>query len=200
MEYDKKPEKDWVEGLRAGDENAYRYLYQRHYKVLCAFAYSYVNDYFVAETLVSDVIFAIWNNREEIRIIQSLRAYLMRAVKNSCINHLEYCARQDVLRQNVGKQMELRQQSFDEQDNYPLCSILERELEEKITRSIDSLSDLTREIFRLSRFEKVKYEEIACAKGITIDVVKYHIRLAIKKLKEDLKDYLPLWMILHLFS
>lgn len=199
MEYEKKQEKDLVEGLHAGDEKAYKYLYQSHYRVLCAFAYSYVNDYFIAETLVSDVIYAIWNKREELCIVQSLRAYLMKAVKNSCLNHLEYCMRQDILRQNVGEQMELQQQSFYEQDNYPLCSILEKELEDKISKIVNSLPELTRDIFLLSRIEKLKYEEIARKKEITIDIVKYHIRLAISELKNGLKDYLTVLMLLHLF-
>lgn len=189
-------ENDLVMGLRSGEEKAYKLLYKQHYRVLCAFAYGYVNDYFVAETLVSDVVYTIWENRENFFINQSLRAYLMRAVKNSCINHLGYCMRQETLRQNVGERFEQQQQSFHEQDNYPLCSLLEKELEDKIRKSIEALPELTREIFLLSRIEKLKYEEIAQKKKITIDIVKYHIRLSLNKLRADLKDYLILLILL----
>lgn len=49
-------EKELIDGLKQGDELAYKTLYRLHYRVLCAFAYTYVNDSFIAESLVSDVI------------------------------------------------------------------------------------------------------------------------------------------------
>ena len=127
-----------IEGLRLGDEQAYKSLYKLHYKVLCAFAYTYVKDYFVAETLVSDIIFNIWEKRDSLIINQSLRAYLMKAVKNSSINYLDHLERQNNLRQSVSQQMEKREESFHEQDYYPMSSLLEKELEGKIisTRAI----------------------------------------------------------------
>ena len=121
-----------IEGLRLGDEQAYKSLYKLHYKVLCAFAYTYVKDYFVAETLVSDIIFNIWEKRDSLIINQSLRAYLMKAVKNSSINYLDHLERQNDLRQSVSQQMEKREESFHEQDYYPMSSLLEKELEGKI--------------------------------------------------------------------
>ena len=76
-------EKELIEGLRKGDEVAYKTLYKLHYRVLCAFAYTYANDSFIAESIVSDVIFNIWEKHETLEINPSLRAYLMKAVKNS---------------------------------------------------------------------------------------------------------------------
>ena len=192
-------EENLIKGLRLGDEAAYKALYKQHYKVLCAFAYSYVNDSFVAETLVSDIIFNIWEKRESLFITQSLRAYLMKAVKNSSINYLDHQERQDNLKRSVSRQMEKRQGSFHEQDYYPMCSLLEKELEDKIAVSVGSLPELTREIYQMSRNDGMKYEEIAREKNLTIDIVKYHIRLSLNQLRHDLKDYLPVWLTMFLF-
>lgn len=200
MEYHGIQESELVAGLRAGDEKAYKLLYKYHYRVLCAFAYGYINDSFVAETLVSDVIYAVWENREDFFISQSLRAYLMRAVRNRCINHLTFCMRQEGLKQKLGERVGRQQQSFQEQADYPLCALLEKELEEKITASVNAMPQLTREIFLLSRNEKLKYEEIARNKHLTVDVVKYHIRLSLSKLRDDLSDYLVCLALLFLFS
>ena len=188
-----------IEGLRLGDEQAYKSLYKLHYKVLCAFANTYVKDYFVAETLVSDIIFNIWEKRDSLIINQSLRAYLMKAVKNSSINYLDHLERQNNLRQSVSQQMEKREESFHEQDYYPMSSLLEKELEGKIMQSVSSLPEFTREIFEMSRHDGLKYEEIAARKNITIDIVKYHIRLSLNQLRHDLRDYLPFWLTLFLF-
>ena len=187
----KMQEKDLVKELKQGEENAYKALYKLHYKVLCAFAYTYVNDSFIAESLVSDVILNIWEKRESIDINQSLRAYLMKAVKNTCINYLDQCLRREGMKQSLSAKMEKQQLSYHEQDNYPLCSLLEKELEFRIERSLGELPQLTREIFYMSRTEKLKYQEIALEKEVTTDIVKYHIRIALTKLKGDLKDYLP---------
>ena len=187
-----------IEGLRLGDEQAYKSLYKLHYKVLCAFAYTYVKDYFVAETLVSDIIFNIWEKRDSLIINQSLRAYLMKAVKNSSINYLDHLERQNNLRQSVSQQMEKREESFHEQDYYPMSSLLEKELEGKIMQSVSSLPEFTREIFEMSRHDGLKYEEIAARKNITIDIVKYHIRLSLNQLRHDfpavLADFVPFYV------
>lgn len=192
-------ERKLIEGLRNGDNSAYKVLYEHHYRVLCAFAYTYVNDSFIAESLVSDIIFNIWERREELNINQSLRAYLMKAVKNACINYLDHCLRQENLRQILFIKMEKQQCSYSDQGNYPLCSLLEKELEARIEQSLGGLPQLTREIFYMSRNEKLKYEEIAREKNITTDIVKYHIRNALNKLKVDLKDYLPFILPLFLY-
>jgi RNA polymerase sigma-70 factor (ECF subfamily) len=185
-------ERDLIKKLKQGDEAAYKVLYRHHYKVLCAFAYTYVNDSFTAESLVSDVIVHVWEKRESIDVNQSLRAYLMKAVKNTCINYLDHCLRNEGMKQSLSAKMEKQQLSYHEQDNYPLCSLLEKELESRIELSLGELSQLTREIFYMSRTEKLKYQEIAQEKGLTTDIVKYHIGIALTKLKGDLKDYLPL--------
>lgn len=193
-------ENELIEGLKRGDETAYKTLYKHHYRVLCAFAYTYANDSFIAETIVSDVIFNIWEKHEAIVINQSLRAYLMKAVKNACINYLDHCSRQENLKQSLSARMEQQQASYREQENYPLCTLLEKELEAKIEQSLGELPELTREIFHLSRNEKLKYEEIARQKNITSDIVKYHIRIALSKLRDDLKEYLPALLPILLFQ
>lgn len=77
-----------IEGLKAGHEEAYKYIYERQYKILCIIAKEYVDDTFTAEMIVSDVIFALWKNRKEIDINLSLRSYLIKAVRNRCLNYL----------------------------------------------------------------------------------------------------------------
>ena len=46
-----------VEQLKTGNEDAYQYIYDRHYALLCHVASGYVRDQFLAETIVGDTIF-----------------------------------------------------------------------------------------------------------------------------------------------
>mgnify|MGYP002418182439 CR=1 FL=1 len=77
-----------VEQLKTGNEDAYQYIYDRHYALLCHVASGYVRDQFLAETIVGDTIFHLWEIRETLEISVSIRSYLLRAVRNRCINYL----------------------------------------------------------------------------------------------------------------
>ena len=71
-----------IEKLRKGDEKAFRLLYDRHYVLLCRFANQILNNAALAEEVVDDVIFYLWEHRQEVEIHYSIRAYLMRALRN----------------------------------------------------------------------------------------------------------------------
>lgn len=77
-----------IEQLKRGNEEAYKYLYRHHYALLCHIAREYVGDDFLAETLVGDVIFHLWEIHEALDIQVSLRSYLVRAVRNHCMDYL----------------------------------------------------------------------------------------------------------------
>lgn len=183
-------EESIIKGLSEGKETAYKYLYDTHYKALSIFAYQYVNDTFVAETIVGDIIFHLWQNRREIIILQSLRNYLLTAVKNRCLNYLEQQKRIENLTEHMAEQMETKQKNYEDQPEYPLSTLLEKELDVKINNALNALPQLTRKIFMLSRFSDLKYQQIAHETGVSVDVVKYHIKSALSHLRTELKDYL----------
>ena len=76
-----------VEQLKTGNEDAYQYIYDRHYALLCHVANGYVKDQFLAETIVGDTIFHLWEIRETLEISVSIRSYLLRAVRNRLLSH-----------------------------------------------------------------------------------------------------------------
>jgi RNA polymerase sigma-70 factor, ECF subfamily len=51
-------------------------------------------------------------------------------------------------------------------------------------------------VFKLSRFEELKYQEIADQLEISIKTVENHMGKALKIMREQLRDYLPLVIIL----
>ena len=161
-----------IEGLKAGHEEAYKYIYERQYKILCIIAKEYVDDTFTAEMIVSDVIFALWKNRKEIDINLSLRSYLIKAVRNRCLNYLAQLNKREDVRSHIGDLLEKEQIHYEEQHGYPLSSLIEKELDVKIKNCINNLPALTRRIFCLSRFENLKYEEIAQEVNVSVNVVK----------------------------
>ena len=81
-------EEQIVRGVKEGDENAFRILYDKYYHRLFCISRQYLQDEFLAETIVSDVFFHLWENRKTIDIQISLNAYLIRMVRNFSLNYL----------------------------------------------------------------------------------------------------------------
>lgn len=190
-----------LQKIKLGDENAFRYVFDTHYSLLCSIASEFLKDDFLAETIVGDVILYLWEKRETIVIQSSLRAYLVKAVRNKCLNYqqLQYVVKET----RFPEQEEL----LDSNGNYlisdsqPLAILLEKELENKIEKSINELSDECRKVFELSRFEQKKYEDIAQELNISVNTVKYHIKNALSKLRTDLSQYISFWALwLYLFK
>lgn len=140
-----------IEQLKQGNEEAYKYLYRHHYALLCHIAREYVGDDFLAETLVGDVVFHLWEVHETLDIQVSLRSYLVRAVRNHCMDYLSSKKeRTEVAFSAIPEEGEMR---YLLSDDYPLGSLLEHELEEEIHHAIRNLPEVCRKVFIKSRFE-----------------------------------------------
>lgn len=188
-----------VEQLKLGNENAWQYIYDHHYALLCHIANSYVKDQFVAETIVGDTIFHVWEIRETLEISVSIRSYLLRAVRNRCINYLNSEREKREIAFSALMPDEISDDKIILTDSHPLGMLLERELEEEIYKAIDKLPDECRRVFDKSRFEGKSYEEISQDLGISINTVKYHIKNALALLQKHLSKYL-VTLFLFFFS
>lgn len=183
-------EKLIVEQLKNGNEDAYKYIYDYHYVLLCHVANQYLNDNFLSETIVGDVIFHLWEIRETLNITISIRSYLIKAVRNRCIDYLKSGSEKKEISFSVLVPEEMSEEKYLQSDNYPLGILLERELEHEIRMAIDKLPIECRCVFEKSRFEEKKYGEISQELGISINTVKYHIKNALSFLQTELSKYL----------
>ena len=184
-----------LQKIKLGDESAFRFVFDTHYGLLCSIASEFLKDDFLSETIVGDVILYLWEKREAIEIQSSLRAYLVRAVRNKCLNYkqLQYVQKET----RLPEQEELLDSNgtFLISDSHPLAILLEKELENEIEKSINDLSDECRQVFQMSRFDQMKYEDIAKELNISVNTVKYHIKNALAKLRSDLSKYISVWAL-----
>lgn len=182
--------------IQAGDESAFEGLFREHYAVLCGFARKIVSDGDTAEELVQELFMQLWDKRLSLNPETSLRAYLFTAIRNSCLNHLKH--------QNV------RGRHEDHARNLPLqlapdpSQALETaELQARIHLAIGELPDRCSEIFKMSRFEGLKYDEIAEKLQLSPRTVEVQIGKALRILRETLAEWLPvmiLWLGLDFFQ
>jgi len=73
---------------------------------------------------------------------------------------------------------------------------IRKELEAKIQEALETLPEQCRLIFKMSRFEELKYHEIAAQLQLSIKTVENQMGKALKLMRTQLKDYFPLITIL----
>lgn len=178
-------ENNIVTFLVKGEEKAYKYLFDHHYAVLCHIAASIVRDNALAEDVVSDVFFNIYQKRSTLEIRTSLKNYLVTAVRNRALNVLIKTKRAD--NSNLEDPIpDPIPDPFAEPDN----TIMANELRKILDTSIYELSPECRAVFEKSRNEGKSYQEIAYDLGISVNTVKYHIKNALAHIRKDVGKYM----------
>ncbi len=190
-------EKEILKGLKSGDEDAYRRIFHAWYEPLCTYAVGLVRDRFQAENIVDDVIFHLWEIRENVEIQTSLKGYLFSSVRNRSLNYLASAVRKKYkdISDNEYKLVMDSLTAISKDDIYG--KLFEDELKKCLMKELDGLSPECRDVFEKSRFEGLTYKEIADRLGISVNTVKYHIKNALAVLRNGLgKYFLAILMII----
>ena len=174
------------EDISKGNLNTYERLFNEYYVYLCYIAFEFVKEKQIAEEIVSDVFFVLWEKRDSIQITHSVSAYLIRSVKNKCINYNLHLQTEQKLKHNITDS----QAHIYYSDDHQLSHLFINDLTLKIKRSINELPEQCKQVFLLSREEELKYEDIAVKMNISINTVKTQMKIALSKLRVSLKDYL----------
>jgi RNA polymerase sigma-70 factor (ECF subfamily) len=170
----KKPrtEKEILRLIAMGDKQVFEQLFRSWYARLVVFALKFIPDRMEAENVVQMVFIKLWEKRKELKI-ESLNAYLMIAVRNSCINEIKRTR----YHLSVEEQFQLPMVEDEEPG-------MKEELLEKIDKTINEMPPQRQKIFKMSRFDGLKYKEIAAALGISPKTVEVQMGKALKTLRE----------------
>lgn len=174
---------------RHDDQQAFRLLFEEFYASLCIYASRYIENKQAREDLVSDVFLNFWEKRHLIEIETSFRSYIVMCVRNRCLNQIkkEY------------RELCVNRALCDSSDGY-IDSVEEvygvSELKAKIGKGLAALPENQRTAFLLHRNQDKTYQEIAELMNVSINSVALYIGKALKSLRKELKDYLPLALLL----
>lgn len=169
--------------IQRGEQKAFDTLFRRYYPMLCAYGHRFV-DLEDAEEVVQDSLLWIWENRETLVIEISLSAYLFKMVHRRALNKITHI---DATQRAETRFFEEMQEMLQETDFYQM-----EELTKRIKKAVASLPDSYREAFVMHRFGELSYKEIAEKLNVSSKTVDYRIQQALKLLRIELKDYLPL--------
>ena len=186
-----------IDDINEGKENAFSALYDCYYSYLCAYATTYVFDPDEAKEIVNDVFMNVWNHHSA--LIHPVNAYLIRSVRNYCLNYLRDKRQQEVPLSDVQENLLSIQELQIDADPHPLAYLENKEFEEKIYRAVDSLPAKCRDIFVQYLYHNKTYEEIAITNHISSSTVRVQIKIGLAKLRELLGDLYPLFLLIFNF-
>lgn len=172
------------------NHDAFNELFFEFYPSLCVFAGRYIDSPETCEDIVQDVFFNIWNNRKTLNIHTSIRNFLATSVRNSCTDYIRKQSSHSKYLENI---------PFTYDSDTPADIYTIKELQERIEEALSKLPQPAQIAFSLSRTQKMTYKEIAVEMDISPKTVESYISRALKLLREDLKDYISIAIILTYF-
>ena len=165
------------------DETAFEQVFKTYFKRLHAYAFTILKNDVEAEEMVQQVFFKLWERNESLSLSGSVSAYLYRAVHNESLNYIKH--------QKVRSNHQLHvAYSMKNEVEHPAKKVMAGELEKKIHTALNELPEQCRTIFQMSRFDELKYREIADKLGISVKTVENQMGKALKLLREKLVDFL----------
>lgn len=181
-------EQEIVGAIREGNERIFEETFRKYYQSLCNYANSILKEMDEAEEVVQNLFLSIWEKRIDLEISISLKSYLYRAVHNHCLNRIKHLKVREEYQQYAVNFYDASYESVSQ-------TVMKNELEIKIEEAIRKLPEQCRLIFQMSRFEELKYHEIAEQLEISPKTVENQIGKALKILRVELAEYLPLIII-----
>ena len=169
----------------------YESTFREHYEPLTRYAHSILKSQEEAEDAVQRLFIKFWEKRFELQI-DNVRAYLYRATYNTCLNQVK--SNKNSLKHVPESEVQIH--ASDDASN----GVLGDELQTQIEQAMEVLPEKCRQVFQLSRFEEKSYKEISEELNISVKTVENHIAKALKIMRSELSEYLPLLLITILVS
>ena len=172
------------------DERTLESLFREHFTGLCQFAIGYIRDDEAAKEIVQDAFVNLWEKRHTIDLSKPVKSYLSTSVRNKCLNYLR-----DHKKFSSGL-LALENLSNDAMFDQP-DQLVESDLRGQIILAIDELPKKCREIFKMSRYHNLKYQQIADHLQISVKTVETQISKALQHMRLRLAEYLPILIFLN---
>ncbi len=169
-------------------------VFKSNFKALHAYAFTILKDEMVAEDIVQQVFYKLWERRAQTEITQSMSAYLYRMVYNDSLNFIKH-QKVKAAHQSYAKH------TMSEGTEHISKKLVAKELSGKIQVALNKLPEQCRTIFQMSRFEELKYKEIAEKLNLSVKTIENQMGKALKIMRTELAEYLPLiaWILILSF-
>lgn len=160
--------------IEDNDKDAFTDFYSHNFRKLILVADKYVQSIPAAEEIVQDVFLKIWEEKELLSEIKSIKAYLYRSVVNASINFIN--RQKNIEKHHLKIADHIVPDEVERHDE-------ENELIVLLYNEIEMLPEKCQQVFKLSRIEGLKYRDIASQLNISEKTVENHMGNALKILR-----------------
>lgn len=171
-----------IEKLKQGDRESFNKIFRRFYAPMIRFCIRFVADSDIAAEIVQDFFVKLWTNRDKLNINSSFEPYMMRSIQNSAYTYIN--------KERSHEEINLKVFTEEGEASDPSQELQSKHLEAAYRKILAEMPEKRRLVFQASRFDGMKYAEIAEKYDLSQKTVEAHMSAAIKQLKEGLKDYL----------
>jgi RNA polymerase sigma-70 factor (ECF subfamily) len=177
-----------LQRVALGDEKAFRFIFNKYHNRLGAHLFSITKSHELAQEVVQDIFLKIWVNRQQLTEVRNFKAYLYVMSKNHALN----CLKQNVLEKTLTTGLEENEdfqaeESTEENDHYML-----------IDEAIDHLPPQQRQVYLMSRHERLKYTEIATRLSLSRETVKKYLKIASESITSYIRKKLIISVLLFI--
>lgn len=173
--------------LKNHDDAAMVLLYKTYWKILFSTAYKILQDKQACEDIIQDLFINIWNKRGEIEFRNSVHSYLLAAVRYEVFR---------VVKESKKFEPIIDQMVDNFSDNVYYDMIEYKELEQQINAAISNLPPKCRDVYMLSRNEKLSHKEISSQLFISTKTVRNHLTKALHHLRLHVEHSATLFIII----
>ncbi len=171
--------------LLKNDKQAFSIFFDHYYPKMIRLALIYLPGYQNAEDVVSDVLVKLLKQKTQLSDIQNFEAYLYTAVKNEALNLLK------------SKRLKHAYTSYEDQSDFltsdftdPYEVYVANELSELTFNTIEKLPPKRKLVYKFIKDDGLKYKEVAELLEISERTVEAHLKLAVKEIRQVVKQYL----------
>jgi RNA polymerase sigma-70 factor (family 1) len=170
-----------IRRIREGDKEQFELLFRSSYVSLVRYARTLIKDHDASEEIVQDLFVRLWQDKEKIKIESSLNGYLFRSVHNRCLHYIEHTK---VVERHAHHLSSL----VEEHEETPSDILQYKELQQRIAGILERLPERCGKIFCMSRFEGLKYNEIAEKLSVSVKTVEANMGKALKEFRKELTE------------
>jgi RNA polymerase sigma-70 factor (ECF subfamily) len=176
------------------DGAAFEQFFKQHFASLCAWCqHKYNFDTDIAKEVVHTAFIKLWKNRGTLSPDMPIKAFLHKVIMNTSLDILRHAR----VRERFERFVQQRNESA---GSTPQEKFEAKKLKADIDSAVSELPDQMRTIFELSRYEGLKYAEIARQLNVSVNTVETQMGRALKKLRIKLAGYLTLFFIVMIIN
>jgi len=186
-------ERLWVDSLKRGDRMAFNELFNKYSKKLYFFSLSYVNSKEEAENIVQEAFLRVWCKREQLNDNLSFNGFVFTITMNQIRKYFRKKGREK-------KYLNIYNEGKDTQDKSTDAEVVFNDYREIADSMIEKLPARRKQIFKMSRLEGMKNQDIANELKISKKTVENEIHMVLKYLRSTFGKNFTLLLIFSLSS